>query len=133
MAGMARAFGIELDKWHKEFEVVDLLQFKQKIALQALVGVTHKMPVLTGRARGNTIVSISEQTHEFNDEQFDKAGGETISEGTEVIFSDKDPWADVYIQNNLPYINRLEDGWSKTKAPQGMFAVTVAEIETQFL
>ncbi|NBT33816.1 MAG: hypothetical protein EBT13_18445 [Rhodobacteraceae bacterium] len=37
----------------------------------------------------------------------------------------------IYIQNNLPYANRLENGWSG-QAPQGMVALTVAEVSAAF-
>ena len=34
-----------------------------------------------------------------------------------------------WISNNLPYIQRLEEGYSKKQAPQGMLRLTVTEFE----
>lgn len=34
-----------------------------------------------------------------------------------------------WIANNLPYMQRLEEGWSKQQAPQGMLRLTVLEFE----
>lgn len=36
------------------------------------------------------------------------------------------------IVNNVPYIVRLEEGWSQLKAPQGMMRVTVNDVKAQF-
>lgn len=34
-----------------------------------------------------------------------------------------------WISNSLPYIKRLEDGWSYRQAPQGMLKLTIEEFE----
>jgi hypothetical protein len=34
-----------------------------------------------------------------------------------------------YITNSLPYAGRLEEGWSKRQAPNGMVAITVLEFK----
>lgn len=34
-----------------------------------------------------------------------------------------------YLVNNLPYANRLEDGWSTKQAPFGMVSITVLEFK----
>lgn len=35
-----------------------------------------------------------------------------------------------YIVNNLPYAQRLEYGWSKSQAPQGMVGITIVEYQS---
>ncbi len=127
----ARQFGIDMDKAFDKLLETQFLPFKHKIAMQALIGITEKMPVDTGRARGNTIVSIA-ALNAAPTVKVDKNGGNTISRGQTVIEGDRDPFATVFVQNNLPYINRLENGHSTKQAPLGMFALTAAEIETQF-
>ncbi len=127
----ARQFGINIDKAFDKLLEKQFLPFKQKIALQALIGVTLKMPVLTGRARANTTVSLGALRRQVTDGA-DKTGSDTIGRGQNIIFSDTDIFGKVFIQNNLPYINELENGHSK-QAPRGMFALTVAEIEAQFI
>ncbi len=123
-----------------EFELADFAdtlvpelfsQFKRKIALQGLTGVVLKSPVDTGRFRGNWNVSVEKVDFSTDLEKKDKSGQATINAGEEVIGQSK-PYDVIYISNNLPYANRLENGWSD-QAPNGMLALTVAEIETQFV
>jgi hypothetical protein len=42
------------------------------------------------------------------------------------------PYSIAYIQNNLPYAQRLEDGWSK-QAPAGMVALSLAELQAEIV
>lgn len=126
----ARQFAIDLDAEFRAFEEHQLKPIKQKIAMQALSGVTLKMPVDEGRARGNTNASINAMDTSTT-EAIDPNGSATIARGQASIFGQQDPYDVIWVSNSLPYINRLENGWSK-QAPGGMFAVTVAEIQTQF-
>ena len=96
----------------------DLSKKIRTIAIQLLNEVTMRMPVDTGRARANTIVSIGSPVYQVLD-RYDKDGGPTIMEGATRL-TGLEPYTVVYLQNNLPYIERLEDGYSK-KAPSGMF------------
>lgn len=96
----------------------DLSKKIRTIAIQLLNEVTMRMPVDTGRARANTIVSIGSPVYQVLD-SYDKSGGNTIMNGTARL-SGLEPYTVVYLQNNLPYIERLEDGYSK-QAPVGMF------------
>ena len=128
---MSKNFTLELKADYEKQVVGGLLKVKRNMALQALKGVTEKMPVETGRARGNTFVSVGYVNDTVTDVT-DKIGTATEAAGGAIIDADKNAFAVVFIQNNLPYIERLEDGYSKVKAPQGMFAVTLAELEAQF-
>ncbi len=105
--------------------------FQKKLAFQLLTGVVNKTPVDTGRARGNWQVGIDEIPSGELD-KVDKGGGASISAGGEALASlQPGLFQIVYIANNLPYIVPLEDGHSG-QAPQGMLALTITEIETQF-
>ena len=71
-----------------------------------------------GRARGNWTVSIgSEDSNELNTR--DKSGSGTISKGRAVLSRYSPPWKTVFIQNNVPYIQRLNEGHSKQARPGG--------------
>lgn len=96
----------------------DLSKKIRTIAIQLLNEITMRMPVDTGRARANTIVSIGAPVYQVL-ESYDKSGGSTIMNGASRL-SGLEPYTVVYLQNNLPYIERLEDGHSK-QAPVGMF------------
>lgn len=125
----ARGFAVQLDR---ELDVV-ISQWDQvirKIGLEALSRIVLKTPVDTGRARGNWLVQIGGAGIEVTSE-IDSSGAVTIAKGSNVIgtFKLKDGDQIISLYNNLPYINRLENGWSKIQAPAGMVAVTVAELE----
>jgi len=123
-------FKFEMEKEFARIESKDLMNLKQSIALQALAGVTLIMPVKSGRARGNTIVSVKSPDATFTDDT-DKNGEATKAKGSATINADNDPYAVVYVQNNLPYIERLEGGHSSEQAPLGMFGVTFARLQVQ--
>ncbi len=126
---MAGVQNIDFGAWADKItsEQVDLV--RKKIALQALQGVVYKSPVDTGRFRGNWLVGV-EVIDLSTTSVPDPAGGLTVEKGT-VKIEESVPMTAIWITNNLPYANRLENGWSK-QAPAGMVAITVAEIETQF-
>lgn len=129
----ARDFKLQLDaEWAAKVE--DISEAVAGIAMVALggsrevgiAGVVRRSPVATGRFRGNWIVSVG-GANGATFEQVDPSGGRTISAGMSVLAGYPDTLPPIYIQNNLPYANRLENGWSK-QAPQGMVALTVAEL-----
>lgn len=101
------------------------------IAMDSLRGIVMKSPVDTGRFRGNWIVSKNSFNNTTN-QITDKSGGPTINKGSQVIqsFNYKKDHS-IIIQNNLPYANRLENGWSK-QAPNGMVALTLSEMQRKY-
>jgi hypothetical protein len=75
-----------------------------------------------GRARGNwqtTVGAPATTALGLRDKSAVRAEGEAVVAAW-------DGEGSAFITNNLPYIERLEEGWS-TQAPAGMVAVTVAE------
>ena len=101
------------------------------IAMDSLRGIIFKAPVKTGRFRGNWIVSKN-AFNRAKSEITDKSGGPTINKGSQVIQSfDYKKDQSIIIQNNLPYANRLENGWSK-QAPKGMVALTLSEMQRKY-
>lgn len=103
----------------------------QTIGMSALRGVVLKTPVDTGRARGNWIATRTSPTSQTF-KKTDKSGTATIAKGEAVISAyDHSKHTQIVIQNNLPYINRLENGWSKQFA-NGMVAVTLNELMHEF-
>lgn len=96
----------------------------QKIAGELFRRVILRTPVKTGRAIGNwqaTIGTPSALTLDGTD------GSDTaILRAIETVRGWRLGSAAIFLTNNLPYIERLENGWSK-QAPNGMVALTVAE------
>ena len=83
-----------------------------------------KTPVDTGRARGNWQTTIGKPATGNVDAE-DKGGGATIAKVAGAV-QGWDGMGDAFLSNNLPYINRLENGYSG-QAPSGMVRVTMTE------
>jgi hypothetical protein len=98
----------------------------RKIALDALTGVVFLTPVDTGRAKGNWQVSLDVPAEGVVD-VIDRSGLQTISRGQSVIAQATRFPTVIWITNNLPYIDELENG-SSTQAPNGMVAVTLERL-----
>lgn len=95
------------------------------LSLKTLAGVVLRTPVDTGRARGNWQVNLGNPSGREVDTE-DKGGTTTISEGSQKIGQQKG-YTQVVLENNLPYIDKLDSGSSK-QAPQGMVAGTLASL-----
>ncbi|EEW2576068.1 HK97 gp10 family phage protein [Escherichia coli] len=91
------------------------------ISLQLLNEIVSRSPVDTGRFRANNQVSIGFPEYSTTDAT-DKNGAATLQQGSSVIAQGK-PYSIIYIQNNLPYAEPLENGHSQ-QAPVGIYAVS---------
>jgi hypothetical protein len=83
-----------------------------------------------GRARGNWTVTLGRPSSDYDDAIRDGTGGATIAKGQATI-DDAPPYGWIWILNNVPYIERLENGWSQ-QAPTGMLDNTLNELGVQF-
>lgn len=124
----AKQFAIEIDR-EIELTLDELRLVVRKLALEALSRIVNRTPVDTGRARGNWFVQIGGAGAELST-NVDRDGQVTISQGAQVIatYQDQTGFPVITIYNNLPYINRLENGYSNW-APAGMVSVTVTELQ----
>lgn len=112
-----------------------LTQRSRAIAMAMLGEIVSKSPVgnpslwksppppgyTGGRFRGSHIVSIGAPVY-TQTTNIDKNGVETVAAGERVL-SGLEPFTVIFIQTNLPYAERLEDGHS-TQAPGGVYAVS---------
>lgn len=118
---MAGSFSKDVRKWVNKTE--ERMEFVQRrTALEILMRLIQRTPVLTGRARGNWLVGVDrppEGTVEYLDK--DGSGGFAMQKLMGVVKGRV-----IWIVNNLPYIWKLEYG-SSDQAPQGMVRVTLAE------
>lgn len=97
-------------------------------ALQALSGVIERSPVDTGAFRGNNRVSVGRRDNGYDLDAVDKSGSAALSAGSQVIAGTGGaPFTQIFIQNNLPYAQALEDGWSAqtNNRPGGIYAITL--------
>jgi len=136
-----RSFELAIDKALEGIET-DANTFKRHVALDLLTRIVEKTPVDTGRARANWQVSVNApettQVSYRNDKHInaerDESGvmSKVIGEGGMVIES-VELGEDIFITNNLPYIEVLETGDHSDQAPQGMVALSVAEVNEGFI
>ena len=102
--------------------------FTKKISQKILRSVIQKSPVLTGRFRGAWVVGIGTRDLSVGESiAVDPVGDVTFAHGVRAI-ADLGENQMLHISNNLDYAVRLENGYSK-KAPRGMVAVTLAEVQ----
>lgn len=106
-----------------------LTQRVRVIALAMLNEIVLRSPVDTGRFRGNNIVSIGSPVY-TNTASLDPSGGETINRGLSVM-SGLEPFTQLFLQNNLPYAEKLETGHSK-QAPAGIYAVSFNSVSQAY-
>ncbi|WP_420912245.1 HK97 gp10 family phage protein [Pseudomonas lundensis] len=92
--------------------------------------IVLRSPVDTGRFRNNNIVSIVSPVYASTVET-DASGAGTISRGSAAM-SGLEPYTTVFIQNNLPYAQRLEDGHSKQAPPGGIYAASFHGVSQAF-
>jgi len=119
------SFSGDIKKWSEMTEKRTLIVFK-KIAFDVSRAVIIRTPVDTGRARANWLPSINKFSDSVSDDR-DKSGSSAISaaqaEASRVDIGDK-----FTLANNLPYIQKLENG-SSDQAPAGMLSISVAEYQ----
>lgn len=100
----------------------DVCSKAKQIAIQMLQGVIFQSPVDTGAFRANHRVSINDEDDGFDLGTVDKDGNPTLQAGIAKI-AEMSTYGVIYIQNNLPYAEVLENGSSK-QAPQGIYTTS---------
>jgi len=132
------SFAVDVNKWAGK-ALKDFDRLRRAVIFELFSSVILDTPVLEGRLRGNWQVSSSgapSGTVEFvktstgaesksSKEIKNPRGPVSISgvKAVERLALEGKPTVDqaVYMSNNLPYAYTIEyDGWSHTKAPEGM-------------
>lgn len=117
-------FGLDIDRKLDDMLDGGILELTKTIALDAAARITRKSPVKTGRFRFNNHVSVGTGSEEM----FDGTGDPSPrNEGD--VGAVRRPYIPIHVQNNLPYANRLEGGYSSQAEGEGaIYAVTFAEL-----
>lgn len=122
------------------------LALQKKIALDLLRKIVLRTPVgnpdlwknkrapkgyVGGRARAAWQVSLDVEPGDAAPVKLspDASGNSSITDGTVAILGLDKPYGVIWIFNNLPYIVRLENGWSR-QAPSGMVQLSVQEMQS---
>lgn len=112
------------------FEAKSLYRIKlarRKTVLSVASRIILRTPVKTGRARGNWQTTIGSPADGVID-GLDPNGVIAQAQARDATAKIGHDDAPVFITNNLPYIQRLEDGASE-QAPNGMVSLTIAEFD----
>jgi hypothetical protein len=123
---VASSFSLQIAEFVKKVKAREDLVVR-KLGLDILSSVVRMSPVDTGRFRGNWQVGLNAPVA-GQLARLDKSGAVTIAAGNQIL-SHASAGGVIYLNNNLPYAQRLEYGWSK-QAPSGMVRITAARFQT---
>jgi hypothetical protein len=112
-----RNFAALMQKAGKKAEMV-----VRASALSVGASLIQRTPVDTGRAKANWVPGIGQ----VNTKTTGEINAETALKDINQALQTWKPGQTIWLCNSLPYIKRLEDGWSK-QAPAGMVRLTVVE------
>ena len=139
----------------KELAVKRFVEFQKSVAIAAFqmiaadsrtVGMAYGSPVWSGYYRQNHNISIGEPNTSVRppnpetvgpgatrwpDEPDRVLNAQPVSYAAQALQQLK-PFDVVYITNASPHAKRIEEGWSKFKAPEGVYAVTAEAVRARF-
>lgn len=84
----------------------------RKTAFTILKGVVLETPVDTGRARGNWLASVNNTILDAVKNKVPSASAAIKAGSDKIKTATSMKYPTIYIQNNLPYIERLNEGYS---------------------
>lgn len=123
-AEYARKFREAMERYAKVETPEAARRAHRETTLLALASIVSKSPVDTGRFRGNwQTAPDAPPSGEVGPPYKD---GTALAVEANARLRDLKPFGTTYITNNLPYAERLENGYSQ-QAPAGMVALTLAE------
>jgi len=108
-----------------------LTERQKDIALYFLQQVIVGSPVDEGTYRGNHRVTVDGITLDYDMSLKDAGGQMTLMSGMQQIGTVSQPFGSITIQNNLPYGERIENGWSM-QAASGVYSVALNSTVEKF-
>lgn len=102
----------------------------KKTVFDLTSAIIKDTPVDTGRARSNWQIDLNTNSNDSIIDEADIGGNKAINKAQDKIMNNKVPYY-YMISNNLPYIERLEFGWSK-QSPQGMVRINILRFNQFF-
>lgn len=99
----------------------DIAELKRVVAIGLFSAIIEDTPVLTGRLRANWYCSAGEPKFSTNEKVDISLNGSDSIGKLEIVALGAGAEDGIYFTNSLPYAARIEyEGWSHTKAPEGM-------------
>ena len=152
MAKDVRSWRLEIDEFMDEEVVGEAVDVQKRIMAYLLTQVVQITPVgdkstwkrnqgkpankqlpkgyVGGHARKNWQITIN-QPAKTQVTGEDRGGNQTIQRGLRSIANIKEPTV-AYLSNLLPYMDRLENGWSRKQAPQGIVRPALQQLRQKF-
>ena len=125
---MAGKFAMDISRFVKKAK--DNMDEAVRTSMYGLCeNVVKATPVKTGQARGNWLVTLNRGPLRIRTGVLDKAGDKTLSNIAKVLEGyQTGKTKTIWFTNTLPYIIRLEYGWSQ-QAPSGMVRLAMASFK----
>ena len=123
---MAKSFELQLKEFENMTAEKSELLFK-KVCFDLSNSIIMDTAVDKGTARGNWQPDINSIQNDVLEVE-DKSGNATVAKVASQTNNLK-LGQFFTLTNNLPYILRLEYGWSKTKSPNGMVGINVMRFQ----
>ncbi|KQG28116.1 hypothetical protein APC35_02700, partial [Acinetobacter baumannii] len=96
------------------------------IVMDTVQSLVNLSPVDTGAYRASHIVSIGSGDYGIREPETNAVQDAAI-QAVKIKLGNL-----VYIQNNQPYAERLENGWSEEQAPLGIYNITFTYITQKY-
>lgn len=115
----------------------EFVKLRNQIVAEALQMLQIGSPVQDGAYRGNHLVSLGSRDNSYD---LDYSGSsaqrgsidqQAYNREVRKLLTENAPFTIVYIQNNLPYAERLESGWSQ-QAGEGVYAVAANNLREKY-
>lgn len=120
-----RDFVIGLDQFKDDVRV-SVVRLQKQVAFDLFRRIIKRTPKDTGRAQASWTIALNQP-----DRTVQPAGKKSYPLPKVSMRSVANKVGDtIWISNNLPYIERLEHGYSK-QAPSGMVALSVEEVRNE--
>lgn len=121
-------FQLDLKNFAEKLVPEEHAKLVKKIAFELFKRIVEKTPVDTGRARANWSIEVGPAAPGDTTINVDPDGTATINRALDGIDMADPSVQIIWLYNNLPYIEALENGHSQ-QAPVGMVAGSLNEIQ----
>ncbi|MFA5208599.1 HK97 gp10 family phage protein [Shewanella sp.] len=127
LASNAEAFSQQLRKMAVVIDA-EISAAIRKGVLDVYKSITKRSPVLTGVYRASNSIANHDPSPEEGVVKKVMKKGEVLPSPQIPNWTWKVGDGDIWLFNNVPYAERIENGWSKVKAPQGVYRLALQEI-----
>lgn len=122
-----KTFSINISDFNEKVKSLGQIAVR-KICLELTTSIIFKTPRKTGRAQSNWFASVGSPVNHTT-EILEGSAISVVARESKMADS---AYGNVYwLSNNLPYIERLEYGYSK-QAPAGMARISIEEVKRHY-